>query len=194
MIHCNFCIQKFHRLGHRDELDATSNLKPFACNVVFMIWGLRRFHSLPSGFMRFHYATITRFRSLLTTGTQSKPLQYAHRRSDSRKILAEQSLPFLKQFGSFTKVCCFIVFAVRHSAGQGVRGAGRLLHEASQTTQTVTHSCFGSCMFFGGSSTTFSVRTSFLVCVRRFTFGFCGLFGTPSSVRHMLLHEVPGSC
>ena len=32
--------------------------KSFACNVVFMIFGLRRFHSLPCGFMRFHHTTI----------------------------------------------------------------------------------------------------------------------------------------
>ena len=175
-------------------INCNATCKPFACNVVFMIWGLRRFHSLPCGFMRFHFSTINRFRSLLTTGAQSKPLQYAHRRSDSRKILAEAVVAIPQSFRKLN-VCilfhCFRGPALRRSR---VRGVGRLLHEASQTTQTVIHSCFGSCMFFGGSSTTLFVRTSFLVCVRRFTFEFCGLFSTPSSVRHMLLHEVPGSC
>ena len=31
----------------------------FACNVVFMIFGLRRFRPLPCGFMRFHYKNST---------------------------------------------------------------------------------------------------------------------------------------
>ena len=37
------------------------NGKSFACNVVFMIVRLRRFHSLLCGFMRFHHTTVNRF-------------------------------------------------------------------------------------------------------------------------------------
>ena len=40
--------------------------------------------------------------------------------------------------------------------------------------KTLVHRCFGSCMFFGCSSATFSVRTCFLVRVRCFTLELCG--------------------
>ena len=56
------------RLLHQDRLWHWNELvyrvvtrhrrKSFACNVVFMFLGLRWFHSLPCGFMRFHCTTI----------------------------------------------------------------------------------------------------------------------------------------
>ena len=39
---------------------------PFICNLIFMIFGLRRFRSLSRGLMRFHNTTTHRFGILLT--------------------------------------------------------------------------------------------------------------------------------
>ena len=59
----------FNRLGHRNKLVhqivMKHRSKSFACNMVFMIFRLRRFNSLPCGFMRFHFSLINRFGSLL---------------------------------------------------------------------------------------------------------------------------------
>ena len=46
LVHCGFCILNFHRLWHRNKLVhqvvMCHRSKSFACNVVFMIFGLRR--------------------------------------------------------------------------------------------------------------------------------------------------------
>ena len=68
-IHCSFYIRIFHRLEHRKNLCTKFVMghgsKSFACNVGFMIFRLRRFRSLPRGFMKFHFTTINRLWSLL---------------------------------------------------------------------------------------------------------------------------------
>ena len=68
-VHCVFCIRNFHRLWHWNELVyqvvMRHRSKSFACNVVIMNFGLKRFHSLPCGFMRFHFTTIHCFGILL---------------------------------------------------------------------------------------------------------------------------------
>ena len=68
----------------------------------------------------------------------------------------------------------FVAFSVGEATRERVGGGSRLSDLPSQAPQTVIHGCFGSCMFFGGSSATFSLRTSFLLCVRRFTLEFGG--------------------
>ena len=83
----------------------------------------------------------------------------------------ELFLPLVNQFVCLPQVLYFVAFAVRHSAGQRVSGGSRFFHEPSQAPQTVVHGCFRSCMIFGCSSATFSVRTCFLMRVRCFELG-----------------------
>ena len=68
-IHCSFCIWNIHCLKHRNEIVNQIGMghrsKPFACNVVFMISRLRRFNSLPCGFVKFQHTTILRFWNLV---------------------------------------------------------------------------------------------------------------------------------
>ena len=65
LVHCGFRIRNFHRLRHWNELVyqvvMSHRCKSFACNAIFMILGLRRFHSLPCGFTRFHFSATHRF-------------------------------------------------------------------------------------------------------------------------------------
>ena len=68
----------------------------------------------------------------------------------------------------------FVTFPIGDATRERVGGGSRLFDVPSQAPQTVIYGCFGSCTFFGGSSATFLVRTSFLVCVRRFTLEFGG--------------------
>ena len=60
-VHCCFSICYFHRLEHKNEfvnqITMGHRSKSVACNVVFMTFRLRRFHSLPCGFMRFQHTT-----------------------------------------------------------------------------------------------------------------------------------------
>ena len=60
--------------------------------------------------------------------------------------------------------------------------------------QTVVNGCFGSCMLFGASSATFSVRTSFLRCVRFCPLEFARSSGTPSSGRRKSPRAAPCNC
>ena len=59
--HCGVCIQNLHRLEHRYELVYLNAMRhpsnSFACNVIFKIFGMRRFRSMVGGWMRFHYTT-----------------------------------------------------------------------------------------------------------------------------------------
>ena len=65
VVHCGFCIRNVHHLWRRNKLMYQVIMwhrsKSFACNVVFMIFGRKRFHSLPCGFRRIHSSTINCF-------------------------------------------------------------------------------------------------------------------------------------
>ena len=69
LVYCFCRIRDFPRLRHRNKLVKQIVMghrsKTFACNVVFMMFGLRRFHSLSCGLMRFHHTTIRRVWSVL---------------------------------------------------------------------------------------------------------------------------------
>ena len=58
LVHSSFCTRNLLHLGHRDEIvhqiTMRQRSKSFTCNVIFMVFGLRRFRSLSRGFLRFH--------------------------------------------------------------------------------------------------------------------------------------------
>ena len=69
LVRCCICILNFDRRWHRNKLVNQIVMghrsKSFACNVFFVNTKLRRFHSLPCGFVIFHFSTINRFGNLL---------------------------------------------------------------------------------------------------------------------------------
>ena len=83
-------------------------------------------------------------------------------------------LPLVTQFGGLAQVLYFDAFSVGDATRERVGGGSRLFDLPSQAPQTLIHRCIGSCMFFGGSSAIFSLRTRFLLCIRRFTLEFGG--------------------
>ena len=60
-----FCIRNFHRLWHRNkfvhQIVMCHRSKSFTCNVILMVFGLRRFCSLSRRFMSVHFSIIHGF-------------------------------------------------------------------------------------------------------------------------------------
>ena len=118
-IHCCLCIRYFNRLWHRDELVhrivMRHRSKSFACNVVVIIFRLRRFHLLPCGFMTFHYTTTNRF---LESSRRQSPivqtLSWCHRVSfvilvvRIDKVNSSHSSSFVELWFFF---CSFLFFS-----------------------------------------------------------------------------------
>ena len=65
LVHGTCCIRNLHRLWHGNELVHQMLMghrsKSFACNVVFMVFRLRGFHSMPCGSMTFQDTTLNSF-------------------------------------------------------------------------------------------------------------------------------------
>ena len=63
--HCSFRIWNLYCFRHRNnQIVMVHRSISSACNMIFMMLGLREFRSWPRGFMRFHYTTVSRLRNL----------------------------------------------------------------------------------------------------------------------------------
>ena len=113
LVHCCFRLRNFHRLRHRNKLAnhivMWHRSNPFACHVVFKIFSLRRFRSLPSGFMRFHDAFMNRFWSLFGCNLQLRNhFRDAIWRSFTRHAWCHRSFQFSPRiFEDF--FVCFVI-------------------------------------------------------------------------------------
>ena len=97
IIHCSLCIRNFHHLWQRNKLVLQivkcHRSESFACDVVIMIFRLKRFHSLPCGFMRFHNTLIKRFVSLVGCNLRLRRRNFGLLGSEYKYCVSLISLP-----------------------------------------------------------------------------------------------------
>ena len=68
LVHCCFRIQIFRRLRRQNEL-VHQVVMSFSCNVIFMVFGLRRFWSLSRGLLTLHDTCMLCFWNLIGFAT-----------------------------------------------------------------------------------------------------------------------------